>query len=75
MRLINAVAKSPEAPVITMTFFDRIGGGSYTITVDLSPWDDIAAIVRRLEAMILFLGFWLNFDKFNMLNVLLGQIG
>lgn len=75
MRLINAVAKSPEAPVITMTFFDRIGGGHYTITVDLSPWDDIAAIVRRLEAMILFLGFWLNFDKFNMLNVLLGQIG
>lgn len=75
MRVLQAFAKSPDAPVITMTFFDRIGGGNYTVTVDLSPWDDVAAVVRRLESMILFLGFWLNFDKFNVLNIILGQIG
>lgn len=75
MRVLQAFAKSPDAPVITMTFFDRIGGGDYTVTVDLSPWDDVAAVVRRLESMILFLGFWLNFDKFNVLNIILGQIG
>lgn len=75
MRVLQAFVKSPDAPVITMTFNDRIGGGTYTVTVDLEPWDDIAAIVRRLESMILFLGFWLNFDRFNVLNIILGQIG
>lgn len=75
MRLLSAFVKEPQAPLISLSFRDPFSDTEYTVSVDLSPWDDVAAIVRQLESMILLVGFWLNFDKFNMLNIILGQLG
>lgn len=73
--IIKAFDTGPVAPKIVLNFTDPFSKGQYNITVDLAPWDDVAAVVRQLEQMVLFLGFWLNFDKFNVLNIILGQLG
>lgn len=75
MRLLSAFVKAPQAPVISLPFHDPFTDADYTISVDLSPWDDVAAIVRQMESILLFCGFWLNFDKFNVLNIILGSLG
>lgn len=75
MRLLSAFVKPPRAPVIGFTFHDPFTDADYTFSVDLSPWDDVAAIVRQMESILLFCGFWLNFDKFNVLNIILGSLG
>lgn len=74
MRLANAFAAEPVAPRIEYAFYEPFTDRTYMITVDLSPWDEVAAVVRQLETMVLFVGFWLNFDKFNILNVILGNL-
>lgn len=73
--IIKAFDTGPVAPKIVLNFMDPFSKSEYNITVDLAPWDDVAAVVRQLEQMVLFLGFWLNFDKFNVLNIILGQLG
>lgn len=75
MRILSAFVKEPRAPVISLTFHDGFSDADYTISVDLAPWDDVAAVVRQLESILLLLGFWMNFDKFNVLNIILGQLG
>lgn len=75
MRFIAALNMTPEAPRFSLTFHDPFTDTDYTITVDLSPWDGVAALVRQLESVLLLLGFWFNFDKFNLLNIILGQLG
>lgn len=75
MRILSAFVKEPRAPVISLTFYDGFSDADYTVSVDLSPWDDVAAVVRQLESVLLLVGFWLNFDKFNVLNIILGQLG
>lgn len=75
MRILSAFVKEPRAPVISLTFHDGFSDADYTVSVDLSPWGDVAAVVRQLESMLLLVGFWLNFDKFNVLNIILGQLG
>lgn len=75
MRLFRAFNATPQAPQISLTFTDPFSEHDYTISVDLSPWDNVAGTVRQFETMILFVGFWLNFDKFNILNMILGQLG
>lgn len=75
MRFITALNMTPEAPRFSLTFHDPFTDTDYTITVDLSPWDGVAALVRQLESVLLLLGFWFNFDKFNLLNIILGQLG
>lgn len=75
MRLFSAFNSTPQAPQIVLTFTDPFSEHDYTISVDLSPWDNVAGTVRQFETMILFVGFWLNFDKFNILNTILGQLG
>lgn len=75
MKILSACVKTPSAPVISLTFHDPFTNADYTVSVDLSPWDSVASVVRQLESAILFLGFWLNFDKFNVLNIILGQLG
>lgn len=75
MRFITALNMTPEAPRFSLTFHDPFTDSDYTITVDLAPWDGVAALVRQLESVLLLLGFWFNFDKFNLLNIILGQLG
>lgn len=75
MRFIAALNMTPEAPRFSLTFHDPFTDSDYTITVDLAPWDGVAALVRQLESVLLLLGFWFNFDKFNLLNIILGQLG
>lgn len=75
MRILSAFVKEPQAPFISLSFRDPFSASDYTVSVDLSPWDDVAAIVRQFESMLLLVGFWLNFDKFNVLNIILGQLG
>lgn len=75
MRILSALSRQPQAPLIKLTFHDSFSDADYTIEVDLSPWNSVAAIVREMQSILLLLGFWLNFDKFNVLNIILGQLG
>ena len=75
MRILSALSRQPQAPLIKLTFHDNFSDADYTIEVDLSPWNGVAAIVREMQSILLLLGFWLNFDKFNVLNIILGQLG
>lgn len=75
MRLASAFRAEPVAPVIALTFHDPFTDEDYSIRVDLSPWDGVAQVVRSLETAVLFVGFWLNFDKFNVISMIFGQLG
>ena len=74
MRILQAFAKEPETPVFSLSVHDPFTGADYIFVVDLSPWDDVAAMVRQLEAIAFFVVFFLNFDKFNVLNIILGNL-
>ena len=74
-KILQAFYVPPEAPVFSLSFHDPFSNGDFSITVDLSPWDEVAAVVRTFEAMILLSGFCLNFDKFNVIHLILGGLG
>lgn len=74
-KILQAFYVAPEAPVFSLSFHDPFSNGDFSITVDLSPWDEVAAVVRNFEAMILLAGFCLNFDKFNVIHLILGGLG
>lgn len=60
MRIAQAFIVPPSAPVITLTFHEPFTDADYTISVDLSPWDNVAAVVRFLWSLVLFVGFSLR---------------
>lgn len=74
-KILQAFYVTPEAPVFSLSFHDPFSNSDFSITVDLSPWDEVAAVVRNFEAMILLAGFCLNFDKFNVIHLILGGLG
>lgn len=64
MSFLSALSHTAQAPVITCDIPDPFTGQTFTITVDLSPWDDVAAIVRHFESVIIAVGFALGFRRF-----------
>ena len=74
-KILQAFYVAPEAPVFSLSFHDPFSNSDFSIRVDLSPWDEVAAVVRNFEAMILLAGFCLNFDKFNVIHLILGGLG
>lgn len=74
-KILQAFYVAPEAPIFHLSFHDPFSNSDFSIRVDLSPWDEVAAVVRNFEAMILLAGFCLNFDKFNVIHLILGGLG
>lgn len=74
-KILQAFYVAPEAPVFSLSFHDPFSNSDFSIRVDLSPWDEVAAVVRNFEAMILLAGFCLDFDKFNVIHLILGGLG
>lgn len=68
MRIAQAFVVPPSAPVISLTFHDPFSDSDYTISVDLSPWDEVAAVVRMLWTMLLLVGFSLNIPRIFLFN-------
>lgn len=64
MAFLSALSHTAQAPIITCDIPDPFTGQTFTITVDLSPWDDVAAIVRHFESVIIAVGFALGFRRF-----------
>lgn len=62
-RLFSAFVFEPRAPVISMSFHDPFTDSDYSIVIDLSPWDEVAAIARQLETMILVVGYSLAISR------------
>lgn len=56
--LYSSLAAAPETPVFDL----KIAG--YTVTVDLSPWDDFAAYFRRLQLLLFVIGLAASSRKF-----------
>lgn len=54
--IVSALDAPPEAPVITWRIRSALAGVDETITVDLSAWDTVAGIVRRMELIVLCAG-------------------
>lgn len=73
LEIVSAFVVAPSAPVISLTFHDNFSDSDYTISVDLSPWDEVAAVVRQFETMLLLVGFLLNFSKFDPLQYFFGN--
>lgn len=71
--IIEAFVVPPSAPVISLTFHDPFTDADYAVSVDLSPWDEVAAVVRQFETMILLVTFLLNFSKFDPLQYFFGN--
>lgn len=63
VRILQAFVVPPEAPVISLTFHDPFTDKDYSVTVDLSPWDEIAAVCRFMWSILLFVAFSLNVAK------------
>lgn len=64
LSFLQPLSVTPAAPVITCNIPDPFTNTTYTITVDLSSWSEIAAVVRQFESVILAVGFALGFRKF-----------
>lgn len=62
-RLFQAFVFAPQAPVISMTFYEPFTNKDYSVSVDLSPWNDVAAIVRQLQTIILVVGYSLAVSR------------
>lgn len=63
VRILQAFVVPPEAPVISLTFHDPFTDEDYSVTVDLSPWNEIAAVCRFMWSILLFVAFSLNVAK------------
>lgn len=63
VRILQAFIVPPEAPVISLTFHDPFTDKDYSVTVDLSPWDEVAAACRFMWSVLLFVAFSLNVAK------------
>lgn len=63
VRILQAFVVPPDAPVISLTFHDPFTDEDYSVTVDLSPWNEIAAVCRFMWSILLFVAFSLNVAK------------
>lgn len=54
--LLDALAASPEAPVINGVIPVPTFGQTYEIEVDLTPWDNVAALFRTLQLGLFIVG-------------------
>lgn len=54
--LLDALAAAPEAPVINGVIPVPTFGQTYEIEVDLSPWDNVAALFRTLQLGLFIVG-------------------
>lgn len=71
LRIVQAFVKTPSAPEIRLTFTDPFSGTECNFVVSLSPWDDVAAVIRELQSLLLLVGFMLNAPKVLFLRDLL----
>lgn len=63
VRILQAFIVPPEAPVISLTFHEPFTDEDYSVTVDLSPWNEVAAVCRFMWSVLLFVAFSLNVAK------------
>ena len=68
MKIAQAFVVPPSAPVISLTFHDPFSDSDFTISVDLSPWDEVAAVVRMFWTLLLLVGFSLNIPHIFLFN-------
>lgn len=52
---LSVLAADPEAPVFEIKF-PALDGSTVDLTVDLSPWDGVAQLLRNLELLALIIG-------------------
>lgn len=52
----SILSASPQAPVFDWPIVVPQLGLNYTISVDLTPWDDVAALFRKMELMAFIVG-------------------
>ena len=62
-KFFSLLCAEPEAPVFTWVVQD-LGGNSYPITVDLSKWDNFAALFRKLQLFVFIIGLAMSSRKF-----------
>ena len=62
-KFFSLLCAEPEAPVFTWVVQD-LGGNSYPITVDLSKWDNFAALTRKLQLFVFIIGLAMSSRKF-----------
>ena len=62
-KFFSLLCAEPEAPVFTWVVQD-LSGNSYPISVDLSKWDNFAALFRKLQLFVFIIGLAMSSRKF-----------